>query len=56
MSNEKVPTQKVYFSREQYEFLAKVYPENTASNQSDDELRTNLGRRQVIKFIQLNVK
>ncbi len=56
-ADDKVPTQKVYFSREQYEHLSRVFPEVLGTPKTtNEELRHWAGIRQVVKYVENNVR
>lgn len=55
MSN--VPEPKIYFSREQYEYLAKIFPEVLGTeNTTHADFLVHTGKRQVVHFIKSRVR
>ncbi len=48
----KVEQPKVYFSREQYEYLNKVFCESTGKPKEHHEYAFKDGQRTVVKFIE----
>jgi len=53
----KVEEPKIYFSREQYEYLNKVFSEVVGTpSTTNEELRHNAGKRSVVYFIKDRVR
>jgi hypothetical protein len=57
MSNARVPEPKIYFTREQFEFLNKMYPEQVGSpTTTEAQFRFNSGARNVVQCVNDRVK
>ncbi len=56
MQGSKPEHEQMYFSRAQYEYLNKVFSENTGSPRAHHEYAFSDGQRTVVKFIEKRVR